>query len=300
MTELDVKLVRSFVAVADTLSFTRAAEQLHVAQPWLSVQIRKLEEQLGFRLFERNRNRLVVPSAQAEALLPAARDYLLAGERMMGSARRIQNHEALTLRMGAPDFTAEMPMRSAIVDTIQTERPGVEMEVYNAWTVELLKRLQDSELDVAFTVGPHVEQWCEALVVARYRFALLVPSGRFPDPPACGIRLADLAGEEVAIFRRTVNAPFHDSIAPFLESAGVKTGMLTEPSLVAIMHNTLRTGIPALIGGYVGTSFLPRGLSVLPIIDPPIHFNLNLVRRLGDRSPAVSALWATATRLMAG
>ena len=56
MTGLDVRLVRSFVAVADERSFTRVAERLNIAQPWLSVQVRKLEEQLGFRLFERNRN----------------------------------------------------------------------------------------------------------------------------------------------------------------------------------------------------------------------------------------------------
>lgn len=297
MVELDVRLVRSFVAVAEAASFTRAAEQLHVAQPWLSVQIRKLEEQLGFRLFERNRNRAVIISPQGEALLPAAREYLQSVELIAGSARRIRDQAGHKVRMGAPDFTAEMPMRNAIFDALLVERPGLELEVTNAWTVELLKLLHDGDLDAAFTVGPHVEQWCEALVVARYRLALLARADDFGDASQ-PLKLAQLAGREVAIFRRNVNAPFHDSIAPVLQGAGVQVAQLTEPSLLATFHYTLRTGLPALIGGYTLKAAIPVGLILLEVEEPQLWFNLNLVRRVGDRRPAVAALWAAAMRII--
>ena len=297
MTELDVRLVRSFVAVADERSFTRAAERLHVAQPWLSVQIRKLEEQIGFRLFERNRNQAVVPSPQAEALLPVARDYLAAAERMAGGARRIRDSATMTLRLGAPDFSAEMPMRSAIVDEFMAVHPEFELEVSNAWTVELLKRVRDCELDVAFTVGPHVDASTEAMVVARYRLALLGCArdlAHLPPRPT----LSALAGRTVAIFRRSVNAPFHDAIAPVLEAAGVTVGYLSESGHTAILHNTQRTGMLALVGDYVHTTGLAEPLMILPLDEPALSFNLNLVRRVGDRSPAVSALWAQAMRVV--
>ncbi len=293
-----MRLVRSFVAVADERSFTRAAERLHVAQPWLSVQIRKFEEQIGFRLFERNRNQAVIPSSQAEALLPAAREYLAAAERMAGSARRIRDSATMTLRLGAPDFSAEMPMRTAITDEFAIAHPKFELEVSNAWTVELLKRVRDGELDVAFTVGPHVDASTEAMVVARYRLALLGHADdldRLPSP----LPLTTLAGRTVAIFRRNVNAPFHDAIAPVLEAAGVTVGYLSESGHTAILHNTQRTGMLALVGDYAHSPSVADRLTIRPLDEPALAFNLNLVRRVGDRSPAVSALWSHAMRIVA-
>jgi DNA-binding transcriptional LysR family regulator len=218
---------------------------------------------------------------------------------MSGSARRIREQAGQTLRMGAPDFTAEMPMRTAIVDAFYLERPGIEVEVSNAWTVELLKRLHDGELDVAFTVGPHVEQWCETLVVARYRLALLARASDVVGL-ASPVALTALAGRNVAIFRRNVNAPFHDSIAPALQGAGVRVDYLNEPSIPALMHSTLRTGVPSLVGSYMDEALLPAGLVMMSVEAPQLWFNLNLVRRAGDRTPAVAALWDTATRMMAG
>lgn len=300
MNEIDVRLVRSFVAVAESRSFTRAAEQLYVAQPWLSVQIRKLEELLGFQLFERNRNRAVVPSPQAEALLPAAREYLLASERMSDSARRIREQAGqLVLRMGAPDFTVGMPIRTAIVDAFYVERPSVQVEVGNAWSVELLRRLHEGEIDVAFTLGPHVEQWCEALVVARYGMALVARAG-----DVAGLRspvdLSALAGREIAFFRRSLNPPFYDSVAPALQSADIRIAHLSEASLPAMIHSVRRTGIPVLVGSYSTDAALLEGLVLLQVDAPQLRFNLNLVRRAGDRTPAVAALWDVAIRAMAG
>jgi DNA-binding transcriptional LysR family regulator len=300
MNEIDVRLVRSFVAVAESRSFTRAAEQLYVAQPWLSVQIRKLEELLGFQLFERNRNRAVVPSPQAEALLPAAREYLLASERMSDSARRIREQAGQqVLRMGAPDFTVGMPIRTAIVDAFYVERPSVQVEVGNAWSVELLRRLHDGEIDVAFTLGPHVEQWCEALVVARYGMALVARAG-----DVAGLRspidLSALAGREIAFFRRSLNPPFYDSVAPALQSADIRIAHLSEASLPAMIHSVRRTGIPVLVGSYSTDAALLEGLVLLQVDAPQLRFNLNLVRRAGDRTPAVAALWDVAIRAMAG
>lgn len=296
--KLDVRLVKSFVAVADERSFTRAADRLHVAQPWLSVQIRKLEDQVGFRLFERNRNQAVVPSREAEAFLPAAREYLIAVERITGSAQRIRDQATGSLRLGAPDFSAEMPMRNAIVDGFATQHANFELEVSNAWTIELLKRLRDGEMDVAFTVGPHFDPHSEAMVVARYRLSLLAAGEPVAD--AKPQPLSAYAGQEIAIFRRNVNPPFHDTIAPVLEAAGVTVAHLTESGLPAIMRATQRTGTMALIGDYTNIASLPEGLCMIPLDEPALSFNLNLVRRVGDRSPAVSKLWAFAMRMLGG
>ena len=298
MNELDIRLVRCFVAVADERSFTRASERLRIAQPWLSTQIRKLEEQLGFQLFDRNRNRAVTILPEGEAFLPVAQDYLVAAERASAAARRIHDQAAVLLNLGAPDFSADMPLRMALIDDFLAQHPKFDIEISNAWTVELLQRLSEGKIDLAFTVGPHVDPYSEALVLARYRLAMLVGAGRVgrvtqPMP------LAAFAGEQVAIFRRNVNPAFHDSIAPILEAAGVVVAHLPESSFSAILQFAQRTGIPALVGEWQGNvPHMPDDFSVVPLDEPTLAFNLNLVRRVGDRRPAVSALWKFAMNLM--
>lgn len=295
MNELDIRLVRCFVTVAHERSFTRAAERLRIAQPWLSAQIRKLEDQIGFPLFDRNRNRAVTVSPEAEAFLPVAQDYLVSAERALAAARRIRDQATVVLNLGAPDFSADIPARAAIIDNFLANHPKFDFEVTNAWTVELLKRLGDGEIDMAFTVGPHVDPYSEALVLARYRFSVLISTERVATARR-PLPLSLFAGEQVAIFRRNVNPAFHDSIAPILEAAGISIAYLPESSFSAMLHFAQRTGIPALAGEWQGNlAHMPDNFSVVPLDEPALAFNLNLVRRVGDRRPAVSALWAFAT-----
>lgn len=290
MNEIDVRLVKAFVAVADERSFTQAASRLRVAQPWLSVQIRKLEDRLGYRLFERNRNRAVELTACAEALLPKARDLLIASERFAADARQIRAENRTRLRLGAPDFTAEMPIRAAIVDGFAAQNPAIQMEVSNAWTVDLLQSLRDGRLDVAITVGPHVDPALEAVVVARHRFAFLVQARDFPEAPP-SLPLAAFAGSAVAVFRRSVNAPFHDSVVPRIEAAGISVTHLTESGAIATIHAAEHSGGMALIADYIPARMLPRSLLKIDIEDAELCFALNVVRRAEDRNAAVGAFW---------
>jgi DNA-binding transcriptional LysR family regulator len=77
MVDLDTRLLRGFVAVAEELSFTRAAQRLFIAQQALSAQIRQLEDRLGVELFERTTRRVALTEA-GEQLLPHARAALAA------------------------------------------------------------------------------------------------------------------------------------------------------------------------------------------------------------------------------
>jgi DNA-binding transcriptional LysR family regulator len=98
---MDVHLrnLRYFVAVAEELHFTRAAERLHVSQPALSKQIRQLERELAFRLFRRDRRRVELTGA-GEALLPAARQLLSAWETSLDEAAKLASEEGKVLRVG--------------------------------------------------------------------------------------------------------------------------------------------------------------------------------------------------------
>jgi DNA-binding transcriptional LysR family regulator len=98
---MDVHLrnLRYFVAVAEELHFSRAAERLHVSQPALSKQIRQLERELRFPLFRRDRRRVQLTAA-GEALLPAAREILAGWERSLAAAAQVATEEGKILQVG--------------------------------------------------------------------------------------------------------------------------------------------------------------------------------------------------------
>jgi DNA-binding transcriptional LysR family regulator len=119
---MDPRLLRIFVAVGDRLSFSRAAADLHIAQPWLSTQIRKLETQLGFDLFARTSRRVVL-TEEGETLLREAREVVAALDRLDLTARALANAEAGHLRIGLPEYSHNFPIRVALLEGFSRQHP---------------------------------------------------------------------------------------------------------------------------------------------------------------------------------
>src|SRR5689334_10845674 len=96
---LSLRQLEYAVAVADTLSFRRAAEQCHVSQPSLSAQIAQLEGAIGVKLFERDRRRVLLTAGGRE-LIERARQVLVQAEDLVEAARRVGDPLSGTLRIG--------------------------------------------------------------------------------------------------------------------------------------------------------------------------------------------------------
>jgi DNA-binding transcriptional LysR family regulator len=110
MVDLDTRLLRAFVTVAEELNFTRAAERMHLAQQALSAQIRQLESRLGTKLFERTTRKVALTEA-GELLLPHAAGVLTELDAGIESLRAASRAERATLRVGLSG-TATVPVVS--------------------------------------------------------------------------------------------------------------------------------------------------------------------------------------------
>jgi DNA-binding transcriptional LysR family regulator len=142
---LDTDQLRSFMAIVDTGSFTRAAERVHKTQSAVSMHIRRLEEQLGRALFVKN-GRGVKLSGDGERLVEFAREMLrIEAEAMMHVG---QKGLAGQVRLGIPDDYAEVFM-PAIMEGFARKHPFVEVSVICEGSLALAERIRSHELDLA-------------------------------------------------------------------------------------------------------------------------------------------------------
>lgn len=142
---LDTDQLRSFMAIVDTGSFTRAADRVHKTQSAVSMHIRRLEEQLGRPLFVKN-GRGVRLSGDGDRLVDFAREML----RIEASALMEVGQKGLAghVRLGIPDDYAEVFM-PAIMEGFARKHPFVEVSVICEGSLALADRVRNHELDVA-------------------------------------------------------------------------------------------------------------------------------------------------------
>jgi DNA-binding transcriptional LysR family regulator len=202
--DVHVRDLRYFVAVADELHFTRAAESLRISQPALSKQVRALERDLGFALFERDR-RTVTLTRAGEALLPRARELLSAWEDALAEGTQRAREAAAVLRVGFQTSVAG-PLYQATVTRFTQQHPDWSVELkLHPWS-DPTAGLIDGSSDVAFVWLPiagqqrlagrtlwteprHVALWCGHPLAEHdeLRMADLLDEPFVALPPTAGV-----------------------------------------------------------------------------------------------------------------
>jgi LysR family transcriptional activator of glutamate synthase operon len=194
---MELRQLAYFVAVAQKLNFSRAAEDLPVSQPGLSQQIRVLEKELGVQLFDRVGKRVALTRA-GELLLPHAYHILAAVETARNQVRDLSQLNRGKASLGAPP-TVSTHFLPGRLTRFRRNYPGLEVTLREAGTESLLRLIEDGQLDLAIVVSddlpPVVE--CAPLLEEAY---VLVVGLLHPLSQQSSVRVADLAGEAFILF----------------------------------------------------------------------------------------------------
>ena len=150
---MELRHLRYFVAVAEELNFTRAAERLHIGQPPLSHAIQMLEADVGARLFERTR-RWVRMTEAGRLFLIDARAILSMSERAAEKARQAGRGEAGELRIGFTFSTPLTPLFATVINRYRQQYPGVALRLHEMATLPQLDALDARTLDLGFVRPP--------------------------------------------------------------------------------------------------------------------------------------------------
>ncbi len=247
---LDLKHVRSFLAVAHALSFSRAARTLHLSQPALSKQIQLLEADLGALLLDRDRRtvRLTLAGtaflADSEALLQQVRDIEL-------RVARISTGEAGHLRIGFV-ASATLEIVPAIVLAFRQQYPRVDLELKNIPTVQQVEALRNGTIDAGFIRMPLKEEGLAVTSVHRECFAIALHKKHLLARNK-ELSLADLAHEPFVAYGRYWAPAFYDLWTGICREAGFVPRIVQE---TAEMSTTM-----ALVAAGIGVAVLPEGMT---------------------------------------
>jgi DNA-binding transcriptional LysR family regulator len=189
---MELRQLRSFVAVAEELHFRRAADRLHLAQPSVSQQIRTLEAELGVPLFERNRRGVALTPA-GSALLEEARDLLSRADQAATLARAVGAGQRGRLRMS---LTRSLTggVAGAIVAAYRARYPEVELVLSLGTTMLHVEQLHAGEIDVGFVRPPLEDPGLQELRLGREPMVCVLPRGHRLTRRT-SVRPADLRNE---------------------------------------------------------------------------------------------------------
>ena len=199
----DLELYRIFSAVAEAGSFSQGAARLFITQPAVSQAVRRLEAQLGARLFVRGRRGAVL-TAEGELLYQhasAAMRLLASGEQKL---RRVQNLEAGQLKLGAADTTTK-ELLLPYISAFHQLHPGVQLMVTNRTSLQLVECLKAGQLDLAIVNLP-IED--EALSTRPIRIVhdIFVAGHAFPQLKQKTVTPGELAGYPLIMLENAANS----------------------------------------------------------------------------------------------
>jgi DNA-binding transcriptional LysR family regulator len=281
---LELKHLTSFVAVADRLSFVRAAGDLHLSQPALTAQIKHLEEELGVQLFVRNRRTVRLTEAgtlfliEARATLSRA---ALAVERVQKAARG----EIGRLTIGFVS-SAALAVVPNIVIAFRKKNTGVTLDLINLRTASQVKGLLDTSIDIGFLRLPLSHEDLKITVIHRERFVVVLPRGHRLARER-RMRIAQLRDEPFVAYGRQWAPGFFDSVVQLCTREGFSPNIIQETG-------EMYTAI-ALVAAGAGIAILPRSVvlaqSAKVIMKPlPLSSGVSeiaIATRANDQSPLV-------------
>jgi LysR family hydrogen peroxide-inducible transcriptional activator len=232
------------VAVADTGRFRRAAEQCHVSQPSLSAQLAQLETALGVRLFERNRQRVML-TPPGEQLVARARQVLTGADDLVLASRQLQDPLLGTLRIGVIPTVAPYLLPD-VAPAVREQHPRLTVLWTEDRTAALLRDLDRGRLDAILLAQVAGMEHLERELIAEDEFVLAGPKGHAVAGRRPPVRPAELQGQRVLLLED--GHCFRDQALAVCAGAGARE---------ADFRGTSLSTLALMVAGGAGVTLLP-------------------------------------------
>jgi DNA-binding transcriptional LysR family regulator len=291
----DFRQLRYFVAVAEELSFTRAALRLHLSQPPLSQQIQSLEQDLGVRLLERTK-RHVSLTEPGRVFLEQARQILAKADEARSQVVAAAAGHSGQLRLA---YTVSVSFHPALPRTLLRYgqiAPNVRLKLSEMYTEPQFAALLSGEIDVGFVRDePLHAQDARGLrlsVIDREPLLLALPAGH-PLADRSSLRLTEVSEDAFVSQPRELAATLYDRLVKLATRAGFQPTIVQQAQQI--------NGLLALVAAGLGLALVPAsmrkvrlaGVSYVPLEDPDAYLLLAVACRSNDHAPALQQFLST-------
>jgi len=282
---MELRHLRYFVAVGEEQHYNRAAQRLRVAQPALSRQIQDLEEEIGFKLFDRL-PRGVKLSVAGQCFMEDARRILEQVSQATARAKRVASGQSGTLRVG---FVESMSWHGVVPDSFREFRlrqPDAELQLKPLSSREQIEAVHSGALDAGFVFAiSNINRGLAQLPVASLNLMLAAPKGH-PLAKLQMLRLRDLSDAAFIWFPRRESPAFYDRLMHECFRNGLKSPHIIQEALN-------EATILSLVACRMGVAFVssatrwrcPESVVLLPVMDLKLPLPFALVWRKENASP---------------
>jgi len=285
---MELRHLRYFVAVGEEQHFGRAAQRLRVAQPALSRQIQDLEDEIGFKLFERL-PRGVKISVAGKSFLEDARRILKEVNDATMRASRVANGQSGTLRVGFAESASWHGVVPESFRQFRQRQPNAELQLTPLNSLDQVEAIRSGRLDAGFVFNmPKSNQEFNQVKVAEHNVVLAAPKGH-PLFKIKKLRLRDIGDTPFVLFPRRESPVYYDRLMHECFRHGLKSPRIVQE---AVNEAT----ILSLVSHGLGVAFVsdairwrcPEGVVILSAADLDVPFPLSLVWRKNNISPLLA------------
>ena len=287
---IELRQFRQFIAVAEELSFRRAADRLHMAQPPLTVTIKQIEEELGTLLIERT-NRIARLTPAGRVFLEECKRTVIQAERAVAAARRAGAALSGALRVTFV-ASAAREILPPILRAFREQYPEVELILTEAQTAQQIAKIHADEADVGFVIPPLRDaDGLSVEVLAKNQMVAALPE-QHPLAQLQSIALSDLASEPWIIFPAWQGPGLHERVLTACAQAGFVPRVGQEASQMDTIASLVAGGMGvALVTRIIATANRPGVVfRDLTGIGSPVEYELAIA--YGRSTPLLDAFTA--------
>lgn len=262
---MDLRRIRHFVVLAETLNFHKAAEKLHIAQPPLSVSIQKLESELGVRLFDRTSKGVSLTPEGMQVRADASR-LLHYAEQLKQTANEIKEGTRGVLNIGFVG-SATQGLLQNLVPAFRQKYENIELNFTEGISSRIVQDVEAEKLDVGLIRTPVLDETAvEMIQLEKDSFVLAVSKGHELD--GCILRLNELAGYPFIVYSPEYARGLHHAVISACQGAG----FIPQVAQIAIQVDTVlalvESGVGiALVPSVVMKTKLKKNLAYLKLLD---------------------------------
>lgn len=289
---LELRLLRTFVAVAERRSFTRAADDLHIAQQAVSQHIKALERALGVTLLRRA-PRQVLLTAEGTVFLADSRRVLAAAERAARRVKGAARGEIGTLRL-AYTLTTVWDTLPKLLSRLADVHPQLRVEAREVFGADIPELLLGERFDVAIAPMTSYPRGFHSQAVRREPLRIALSDA---DPLARRkrLKLTTLADRPFELWPREMAPGFHDAVTAACRAAGFDPTTDEQATGNTVWGNIARRRGVALINGSISQQ-LPRGIRLVALERPTATLTYEFVWHQGEL-PLIQRTLETAAQL---